>query len=298
MIAALAAALLLGWQGEPDPALIVADAERFAQVLAAHDGPPGASALERGYLRQATKGLRVMRRSRFRDADTLAAAIARQPDRYDHAVEVCLPAARDAQARLASDIQAIEALIPGLRAPPAYAVFGAGTSGGLATRDAIVVGLEVACDGMADRQAAAEHLSLFVAHEAVHAGQKRGGQDLLARVLAEGVADALSRRVTGATLNDAARSWFEAREDAVLDDFAAAACAGPDGLAPWLYAGPADRPPGWPPDLGYVIGEDIVRAHEARGGGVEDAMRAHRDARRYLAQSGHELDRLMTARGC
>src|SRR3990167_76866 len=67
------------------------DAYRFADVYRASGGAPDADALQAGYLDGAGRGVEIFMPGRIRSAENLAAAVARKPDAYARAIDVCLP---------------------------------------------------------------------------------------------------------------------------------------------------------------------------------------------------------------
>lgn len=75
----MSAALLAGCSAPatPPPALVLADAERFASLFEAQGGRPDAAALRAGYLDPGWPGVKLFMPYRIESADNLAGAVAR-----------------------------------------------------------------------------------------------------------------------------------------------------------------------------------------------------------------------------
>lgn len=290
-LTALACALPLGLRAQ---ALVLDDAERFAELLA-RPGLPDAATLQTGYLDPGTMGVGVFTPHRIRDAETLAKAIAAHPEDYRRAAQTCLPVARQLQPEMARLSARLGELL-GMREPAiAWVVFGAGNSGGTAGQQGLVLGLEVICREATDEAAARQILVDFMAHELVHVHQDRAGtvqsdSDLLRQALVEGFADHAMTWATGGTaVADRARQQYGLANEAQLwREFKAAAAEG-RGLGGWLY-GPSGTP-GRPADMGYWIGRRICEAYIAR---APDHAAAHRtllelrDPLAILRDSGYD----------
>ncbi len=280
--------------------LVLADAERFANLLD-QPGLPSAAVLQTGYLDPGSPGVRIFTPHRIRNASTLAAAIAAEPQAYRRAVQLCLPVARQLQDEAARIGSRISALLGATAPAPAYVVLGAGNSGGTADAEGLVLGLEVICREAKDRQDAEQLLKGFVAHELVHVHQERAGtqqstSDLLRQSLVEGFADYVMTLAAGSTAGSTAgaqgerRRYGQAHELALWREFRAAVDRG-QGLAGWLYS-PATTPDR-PPDMGYWIGMRICEAYVARAHDRAQALQTLlqlRDPRRILQDSGYGRD--------
>ncbi len=267
-LAALALACTAsGAQTPSAQGLVLDDAERFAALLA-QPGLPDAAALQAAYLDPGTPGVRIFTPHRIRDASTLAAAVAADPQGYRRAVDLCLPQARRLRDEAGRIAARIAALLGATEEAPAYVVFGAGNSGGTADAHGLVLGLEVICREAKDGPAAGQLLKGFIAHELVHVHQERAGtaqssSDLLRQSLVEGFADhvmALAAGSAGGAAGERAR-YGKAHEAALWQEFRAAMAAG-RGLTGWLYSPSAV--PGRPPDMGYWIGQRICEAYVSR----------------------------------
>lgn len=290
----------------PDTVTVqTADAERFAALFRRTQGHPTAAQLQSGYLAEGSLGVAVFTPDRIVDAAHLAQAIAKDPARYQHAIDVCLPAVQVATADLRAIYSAYRRLMPDVALPEVYVVFGAGNSGGTAMPGAQVIGLESACDGVSKPEDLRPALRELFGHETVHTLQppSRDSQahDLLAWALREGGADFIGGLVTGDP--DARDAWGAPQEQALWQQFQADRAT---VLAHWPAAGRPDAegraavlrwfrnhgspPKGWPDEAGYWIGKRIAAAYYARAADKPKALReiiAMEDPERLLAQSGY-----------
>jgi hypothetical protein len=276
--------------------LVLDDVERFATLM---DAPelPSAAVLQSGYLDPGTAGVRIFTPHRIRDATTLAKAIARDPEAYRRALRLCLPVARQLQGEAAEIAIRVGALLGSTRAATTYVVMGAGNSGGTASAEGLVLGLEVICRQAADSVAAHRWLRDFIAHELVHVHQQRAGaehssSDLLRQSLREGFADHVMELVTGgnAVADQARHHYGLAHEAQLWREFSTAIEQG-SGLRGWLYSPAAQA--GRPPDMGYWIGKRICQAymaHPSRASNPGPALQTLlllRDPRSILLDSGY-----------
>lgn len=266
----------------------ISDAQRFAGLM--KDGAvPTADALQHGYLDGAGRGVRIFTPNRIVDARNLARVVAARPDNYRQAIRECLPQLP----ALRSDLRAIylgfAGLLPERPLPAIHVVFGAGNSGGTASSEAQVIGLEVVCQLGPTPARFRTTMRDFFAHETVHTWQRESSPQalldpLLNQSLREGVADYLASLVTG-EIPDAARdAWAREREawlwQAFQRDRQALKADGKalkkPGASPhylrWL-SNYGSAPEGWPVEAGYWIGMRIAEAYVARAGDKHAAIR-------------------------
>jgi hypothetical protein len=300
-------------QAAPVDALTVTidqtDADRFAKLFRETGGRPTADQIQKRYLDGAGDGVRIFTPNRIENAANLAAAVAAQPDNYRYAIETCLPLVASMNAQLRATYLGYGGLIPGRPLPRVHVVFGAGTSGGFASPDAQVLGLEVSCGkGTAPDQFRAALRGLF-AHETVHSWQSRPAPAamkdwLLFMAIFEGTPDYLASLVTGAQPNPAREAWARAQEAKVWADFqkdratllartsddfskqpAQAAAA-----SRWFY-NYGRAPEGWPFEAGYWVGMQIAAAYVAQAAdkraAINDLIEA-KDPAAILKASGYE----------
>ena len=256
------------------------DAHRFAAMFEASGGAPTEADIQTGYLNGAGRGVEIFTRGRIQSAKNLAMAIARHPEHYRRGIEVCLPLADDASTELQQVYAAMQPLFPNHTLPDIHVVFGADNSGGTASGDALVLGLEVICRIAETEEDIRARYRFFFAHEAVHALQDQDWTDTVARdpllyaVLLEGMADYVSEIVTGRVPNQSRHDWAMARQDQLWAEFAAdrrlinaEMDAGAtfsnltepmrEAFARWMWNA-SSAPEGRPYELGYWMGRQII----------------------------------------
>jgi len=310
--AALACFAALGAMSDPapvDPLAItveLADAERFAELFRTSAGAPTAEALQAQYLDPAGRGVEIFTPNRIRNAQHLAAVIARDPARYRDAIERCLPLVRQTEPDLRAIYLGFRGLLPELPLPRIAVVFGADNSGGTAEADMQVLGLEVLCRIAPDDTAFRRIMRHFYAHETVHTFQRIDNarieaDPLLASALAEGTADSIARLVTGEEPDPERARWAEERAAFVWAEFGRDIAAARDpaltdaqrNAVMRRWVGNAGSPPeGWPSELGYWVGMKIAEGYVAKAPDRAVAIRALlrlEDPRAILAQSGITL---------
>jgi len=279
-----AVAVLAACQSEPTVEYEIqsVDAHRFAAIFEATEGTPTADDLRAGYLDGAGRGVEIFTPHRIRDAQHLASVIAARPELYRRGIDVCLPLADDSNDELNRIYAGLKEIFPEETLPDIHVVFGAGNSGGTADADAQVLGLEVICaieDNEADIRARYRHM---FAHETVHAFQVHSPaateiDPLIAYSIREGFPDYIAWRVTGVAPDAERDSWAQENADMLWRRFsedratlnAAIANGTPYAQASdemqitmrnW-YANYRAAPEGWPYEMGYWMGRQIVTAY-------------------------------------
>lgn len=253
------------------------DADRFVEIFEDAGGAPDAAALQSGYIDPGTYGLEVFTPGRIKNGETLAAAIAANPDAYRRAIDVCLPIARASSPELRAVYLALEGLLGDPDLPAIYALFGAGNSGGTAGPGAQVIGLEVICRSAKNEDEIRSLLRSFFAHETVHTLQTPEDQfaanvnPLSASVIQEGTADYVASLVTGRPLAPERALWAEPRAAEIWAAFEKdrrkMEKLPPDKqfkkdspIFRWV-ANAGSAPEGWPDELGYWLGMEIAAAY-------------------------------------
>ena len=280
--------LLMCWSsavvaGAVDPLTVdidATDALRFAQLM--KDGAvPRAADLQRGYLDGAGLGVKIFTPMRIVDANRLARVVAKQPDLYRQAIRDCLPQLPALRSDLRAIYLAFAGLLPQRPLPPIMVVFGAGNSGGTASAEAQVIGLEVTCALGARPEQFRTTMRGFFAHETVHTWQRDAtpqahADPLLTQSLLEGVADYLASVVTGEVPGADRDQWARGREAWLWREFQRdrqALLIDPDSprFKRW-FANYGVAPEGWPSEAGYWIGMRIAEAYVARSPDKRAAM--------------------------
>ncbi len=259
-------------------------------------GAPSAAQLQSDYLTPGTPGIAIFTEYRIKNADNLAHAVSKLRADYQHGIDLCLPEAERMHAEVSSTIAQVARLLGSADSAPTYFLFGAGNSGGTASRDGLGIGLEVICKEARTPAQAQQIIREFVAHEMTHVFQVRNGlemndHDLLQHTLSEGFADFMMGRLLGAdtTVDATRRAYGQAHEAELWRQFQADVAAD-KGDTDWLFN--AGTPPaGKVSDLGYWLGRRICESYYAKATDKAAAMRTLlllRDPKRILADSGYD----------
>jgi hypothetical protein len=264
------------------------DALRFAALM--KDGAvPTADMLQRGYLDGAGPGVKVFTPLRIRDAQHLAAAVAKKPDVYRYAIRACLPQVPALRSDLRAIYLAFAGLLPERPLPDIDVVFGAGNSGGTASSERQVLGLEVNCPPGTTPEQFRTTMRGFFAHETVHTWQADETPAALAdllvsQALREGGADYLATLVTGQIPHLDRDAWARPQEAKLWQAFQRdrEALRGSGADVDKLVASPqfhrwfancGSAPEGWPCEAGYWIGMRIAEAYVAQAADKRAAIR-------------------------
>lgn len=282
------------------------DALRFANLM--KDGAvPTADALQRGYLDGAGEGVKIFTPApRIIDAQRLAKAIAARPDTYRYAIRACLPQVPALRGDLRAIYLAFAGLLPDRPLPAIDVVFGAHTSGGTASRDTQVIGLEVTCPPGTTPEQFRTTMRGFFAHETVHTWQDDEtpaalADLLLSQALREGVADYLATLVAGAMPHLERDAWARPQEARLWQEFQrdrAAIRGSGDGVNKLIasphfrrwFANCGSAPTGWPCEAGYWVGMRIAEAYVAQAADKRAAIHELielRDPAAILEASGY-----------
>ena len=233
-----------------------------------------------GYLDGAGRGVEIFTDGRIRRADFLTDAIAQNDGLYRRAIDICLPIAEDSSRDLRAIYLGLAGPFPERALPEVHVVFGANNTGGTVGPGAQVIGLEVLCCENEIEADIRRHLRRLYAHEMVHVLQEscsRRAQDrLLTESINEGLADFISLLVTGDIPKVERHAWAKQNEAMIWEQFVAdqremnrllADMRSPSDVPPEAHALfrrwhlNANNPPeGWPPELGYWMGRQIVEA--------------------------------------
>jgi hypothetical protein len=285
------------------------DAERFAELFRQTRGHPTADEIARHYLQGAGRGVAIFTPGRIENAEHMAHRVEKLNADYRHAIDTCLPLTPELNQDLRAVYLAYRGLLPQHPLPQIHLVFGAGNSGGTATADAQVLGLEVACRSGVSADDYRRYMRMMFAHETAHSWQPQvddsGITDLLLfAALREGTPDYLAGLVTGTTpsveRDDFARPreralWAQFQRDRqtlVLrdsNDFSRESAAG-QALYRW-FANFGSAPEGWPHEAGYWVGMQIAAHYVARSRDKAQAIRELlelEDPQAILTASGYQ----------
>ncbi|MDP4537369.1 DUF5700 domain-containing putative Zn-dependent protease [Alkalimonas collagenimarina] len=245
-------------------ALITSDAEVFAGLFRQYGEELSAEELQRYYLEPGSDGIRIFTPYRIIDADNLAKEVSQNRDLYQKAISLCLPVVRSLAEESERIMQEVADSIGEQESAPAYVVFGGNNSGGTASAEGLVIGIETVCNLIDSEEEFAQSFTYLIAHEMVHVYQSRlvsieGQPSLLELTLIEGVADFIAEKILGRVdfsatarteygLNNEARLWQEFKT--VMDS---------TETGDWMYRQQATD--GKPADMAYWIGKRIAEAY-------------------------------------
>lgn len=286
----IALAAMPAWARVADPldaTVKSADVELFFRIYDAADSKPDAAALQ-PYLDQGSPGVQDFIPNRIVSADNLAKVIADKPEIYA-AARACAGELGAVKERVRAGFLALKQLYPVATFPETYILIGADNSGGTASDNALMIGLEVMCrPGAPDPAPLDVRLMHIIVHEAMHALQTNDGDDaqsVLEISIVEGVADFLTELATGRTSNPQLFEWTKGREAEIEQRFAAEMRG--KTFKDWIYNGRGT--PEAPGDLGYWVGYRIAAAYYAKAADKRAAiaeMLAVTDPEAFLAASG------------
>jgi hypothetical protein len=264
------------------------DALRFANLMK-NGAVPTAEILQREYLDGAGLGVKIFTPMRIVDAQRLARAVAAKPETYRYAIRECLPQLPALRSDLRAIYLAYAGLLPERPLPAIEVVFGALNSGGTASAEAQVIGLEVACPPGSTSEQFRTTMRGFFAHETVHTWQddetpQALADPLLSQSLREGVADYLASLVIGAAPHLDRDAWARQRESSLWHEFQRdrqAMLADSDSLRNPIasprfkrwFANCGSAPEGWPCEAGYWVGMRIAEAYVAHAHDKHAAIR-------------------------
>ncbi len=291
------------------PLVVTADIDRFweayDQIVAEPDSAEQARILDSLFVQRGTPGLRAMIERRSLAPAAYVGAI-RQYPRFWASVRPNMVRADGYAGEIAAGIDSLRVLYPDLRPVRVYFTVGALRTNGMTLDDVVFIGSELA---LADSTTVTDefperlgHLPAFFAtnpaasvaflnvHEVVHTQQGPFGDDLLAMVLQEGVAEFVAALATGEASPAPAVAFGEANEDRVREAFALDMFG--SFTSPWLWSN-AENDFGVR-DLGYYVGYAIAEHYYER---AEDKVQAVADLIGLDYQNPAAVDALVTASG-
>lgn len=281
-----------------EPKIITDDVPRFWQAWDVSGPEINPDAFEQHYLKPGTPGLKDFIQGRIISADNLSQTIRAHRHYY---------------ASLRQSSQRLDALKPEIRKildtfaswypdailPDVYIVIGAMNSGGTASRNGLLIGLDMygRHDDMPEHELGEWHrqvlkpiaaIPAIVAHEMIHFQQASfEDRSLLAQSLREGIADFIGERLAGVTINEHLKAFAEPREQILWQEFKTVMLT--KNYQGWLYGGNGTKQR--PQDLGYWVGYRIANAYYHRHSEKQQAisdMLQMTDAKAFLEKSGYE----------
>lgn len=259
--------------------------------------PDGPNPFGPGYLDVGSIGLHDFVPSRIEGPDELLAMVRAERAYYESVRDQTLDVAHH-EKQIRAAYAALKYWYPEACFPPVYFVIGRTTSGGTASDNGLIIGLEIfgaePTETTYGRPSMDSSLIPYiVAHEIVHFFQPAPAErTLLSRCLHEGAADFVGELISGARVRELngpdVYPYGEAHEQELWREFSERRSQ-PD-TSGWLYSATED---GRPQNLGYWMGYRIVQAFFERAPDKREAIRAilnaTEDAEDFLHRSGYPI---------
>jgi Predicted Zn-dependent protease (DUF2268) len=287
---------------DPDGArLVTSDIPRFWVAFDKATLRNAGDVFQREYIDGGSAGLHDFLENRIRNGRYLAGAIAMRPRYYAAIRESTLavdktPAIKEA---IRTSFRRFKEIYPGAVFPDVYFVTGAMNSGGTASSNGLLIGVEMNArsestpmDELNDWERAVigqiANLPNMVAHELIHVQQPddTSSATLLSQALKEGGADFVGGMISDGTISKTQREYGDAHEQALWTEFRKE-MLGQD-LSRWFYQG--DRSKDRPADMGYYVGYKICEAFYRRATDKREAVRRIlqiMDPEAFLRDSGY-----------
>ncbi|HZU54031.1 MAG TPA: hypothetical protein VFF77_09070 [Holophagaceae bacterium] len=285
---------------DPDgTAFSTADIARFWSVYDRLPGSPDpADLLQRDYLDKGTPGLQDFTVLRIGSGRLLLKVIQAHKAYFD-AIRPNTLGLERLEPTVRSAFRNLKALYPDATFPDVYLTVGAMNSGGTASSQGLLLGVELFGRGpgvpigeldpwLASVVKGPDDLPKIIAHELIHFQQPGdGNHTLLAECLREGSADFLGELISGGLSNTNIRDYGLAHEAELWKAFR----ADMDGqdTSRWMYQGKIVD--GRPADLGYFVGYRIAQAYYAKAKDKRQAVKdiiEMKDPKALLKASGYD----------
>jgi hypothetical protein len=265
------------------------------------------------YLGRGSAALREFVRLKMGRLDNLTSKIW-SSSRYYASLRSSTLSIRSEEERIRESFRNLKQIYADARFPNVYFVIGAMNSGGIATRNGLVIGAELFSKTPAspldelnswERTVVQpiDKIPVVVAHELVHYQQQfeKPLMTLLERSIAEGTADFVSEKIAGAQINELQHRYGDQHEEVLWGEFQRA-MKGTD-YSRWLYNGGLLARTGQierrPADLGYYVGYKICQAYYDRAVDKKKAVKEMleiNDFEEFLRESGYGSRFSYTAR--
>lgn len=244
--------------------------------------PTFASTHFQKYLEEGSQGVKDFIPMRIQSAKKLAKTVKNKQAEY----ESIRAASLQVQEKYYEDIKAryvrLKELYPDAKFAPAYFVIGRFNSGGTATDNGIMMGVELF------GQIGFDNMPAIVAHELIHFQQNLPqSENLLGQAILEGSADFLGKLISRDSTPHYLDEWAVPREAEIWHKFQKDMSK--NSYSGWMYGG--KYPEGWPTDIGYWMGYRIVKAFYDKQEDKKEAIYQIlniQDFDQFLATSGYE----------
>ncbi len=279
---------------DPDRArIITSDVDLFWDVLDRSTAHNRAELLQGEYIEGGTVGVRDFVPNRILSGRALAEKIAEEPQRYSPQVRERSAQVLDFERPIRAGFYALKYLYPPAVFPDVYFVIGRLNSGGTASQNGLIIGVEM----YAHDDEAMRRLPNIVLHEAIHFQQNNARvTNLLGQSFIEGAADFVAELAVGGHTNHAVHEFADPRQKDIWQRFSLVMLEplGSEATEGWLYGGSVYKD--GPSDLGYYVGYKICEAYYENASNkrraIYDILNT-KDFEAFLAVSGY-ADRFTT----
>lgn len=255
---------------DPDAArLVFSDVELFWKAYDRVGPRDRVDVLRNDYLAKGSRGLEEFTRERIESAERLAAAIEKYP-KYYASLRKPSRKANGQENAIRNNFRRLADLYEPAVFPEVYFVIGRMNSGGTATENALLIGVEMyGLTGDTPLEELGrwhksilkpiEEIPKIVAHELIHYQQKypQDNPTLLGMSIMEGSADFIGELISGGMINRHLHNYGDPREQGLWAEFKLE-MDGQDS-SNWLFQG--DRAQKRPADLGYYVGYKICQSY-------------------------------------
>lgn len=285
------------YPGDPMQAeIITSDISLFWEAFDLLLKDTSTNPFESHYIAKGSQGvLDFMPNKRIVNAHELKKLVLSEQNYYEQ-IRTSSYRAMDFEKQIRASYFALKYLYPDAVFPPSYFVIGRTTSGGTATKNGMIMGMEVYADSSFRTNYGRPTLDVnlvpfVVAHELIHFLQydDTTNQTLLKHCIREGSADFIAELTAGSQIKlangDNVYPYGDQHEKALWQEFKQSLDS--TDLAPWLYSQTTD---GRPQNLGYWMGYQIVKSFYAQAVDKKQAIRdilETKDYHTFLEKSGY-----------
>ena len=246
------------------------------------------------YLARGSQGVKDFIPERITSAEWLLEMVQKEKD-YFEKIRASSFKSRQFVKQIRASFYALEYWYPKATWPPVYFVIGATTSGGTASKNGMIIGMETYADKAVKTSYGRPALDLdllpfVVTHEMIHFLQKNQPKTLLDAVLLEGSADFLAEMFAGEKVKlcngPRVYAYGDRHEEKLWQEFKQVMYS--EDYGPWLYG---QTQAGCPQNLGYWMGYQITQAYFNQARDKRKAVAEiieMTDSRAFLKASGYE----------
>lgn len=273
-----------------EPLIETGDVSRFYQIYDRADGHPTGASLQHDYLDRGSFGLQHLGKIRNVTGDTIAQALAANPNIFADAKR-CLAVLPRVRSRTITALRTLRRLYPAAEFPPVTIVVSRGKPVGVADSTGVMIGLEALCAVNYLGANVEDRFVHTITHEYIHVQQALKAPALynnpkptvLQSSIIEGAADFTAAVISGETYH----SPYAPADGTQVETIERRFVADEDktDLSDWIDNGTLTTPG----DLGYWVGYQIVKSYYDRAGDKRKALREiieMSNPQAFLARSG------------